>query len=347
LKPAASKLFHNLGVAKDGKSGVRFEDASAASGIGRIPGRGLGVACADFNGDGWPDIFVANDRQANRLWINQRNGTFTEEAVQRGVAFSAIGQALSNTGVAVGSSRNDGLLDLFVPHRTEEANTLWKQGPRGWFNDNAASAGLTSSRWRGTGFGTVMADFDLDGALDIAVVNGRVQRGGPAKDTDLGFWQPYAEHNQLFANDGAGKFRDLSPVNKAFCDRWNVARGLACDDFNGDGALNLLVTTVGGRARLYRNVAPDRGHWLTIRAVDPHLKRDAYGAEVIVKAGNRQWQRWINPGQSYLSSGSPYAHFGLGKVKTYDSIQVIWPDGVKEEFPGGAIDRLVELRKGK
>src|SRR5262249_19023981 len=155
-----------------------------------------------------------------------------------------------------------------------------------------------------TGFGTVLADFDLDGSLDLALVNGRVLRG-PGGDPALGFWAPYAERNQLLAGDGAGKFRDLSPSNKAFCGRADVGRGLACDDLDGDGAPDLLVTATGGRARLFKNVAPDRGHWLTVRAYDPALKRDAYGAEVRVRAGGREWLRLVNPAQSYLCSGSP------------------------------------------
>src|SRR5439155_14841161 len=128
------------------------------------------------------------------------------------------------------------------------------QGPRGRFRDRTVEAGLTAARWRGTGFGTLLADFDLDGSLDLAVVNGRVYRGGPAKDTGLGFWETYAERNQVFANDGAGKFRDLSLSTPALCGNWNVARGLAVADFHNDGAPDLLITTVGGSARLLRNV---------------------------------------------------------------------------------------------
>ena len=130
-------------------------------------------------------------------------------------------------GIAVGDTTNDGLLDLYVTHLTSETNTLWKQGPRGRFKDRTVESGLTATRWRGTGFGTLMADFDLDGSLGIAVVNGRVLRGGPARGTDLGFWETYAERNQLFANDGHGKFRDLSAANKAFCGHYNVAPGLS------------------------------------------------------------------------------------------------------------------------
>jgi hypothetical protein len=250
-------------------------------------------------------------------------------------------------GIAIGDTTGGGMLDLYVTHLGSETNTLWRQGPRGQFKDQTAQAGLMQTRWRGTGFGALMADFDLDGHLDLAVVNGRVHRGGEAKGTGLGFWEPYAERNQLFANDGSGKFRDVSPANKPFCGGWNVGRGLACGDFDNDGAPDLLVSTAGGRARLFRNVAPGRGHWLTVRALDPKLNRDAYGAEVRVKAGQRQWLRLINPGESYLSSSSPLAHFGLGAAARIDAIEVTWPCGARESFPGGAADRPVELRKGE
>lgn len=352
-----SKLFRNRGPAgaKDGKPGarVRFEDVSVASGIGRKPGPGLGVVCADFDGDGWPDIFIANDGQPNCLWMNRRDGTFVDEAVTRNVAYNEMGKAFAGMGVAVGDASNTGLFDLYVTHLNNETNTFWRQTPQGHFKDCTVESGLTATRWRGTGFGTLMADFDLDGALDIAVVNGRVFRGGPARNTDLGFWETYAERNQLFANDGHGKFRDLSPANKAFCGRWNVARGLICDDFDDDGAPDLLVTTIGGPARLFRNVAPERGHWLKVRALDPKLQRDAYGAEVEVKAGERHWLRLLNPAQSFCSSSTPLGLFGLGKATKVDSIRVRWPGpGAPkdswEEFPGPfAVDCFVEVKRGQ
>src|SRR5262249_8427486 len=160
----------------------------------------------------------ANDGQPNRLWINRHDGTFADEAVSRGVAYTATGKAFAGMGVALGDVNGDGLLDLYVTHLTSETNTPWLQGPRGRFRDRTVEAGLTATRWRGTGFGTVLADFDLDGSLDLALVNGRVLRG-PGGDPALGFWAPYAERNQLLAGDGAGKFRDLSPSNKAFCGR--------------------------------------------------------------------------------------------------------------------------------
>ncbi|HEY1188013.1 MAG TPA: VCBS repeat-containing protein, partial [Gemmata sp.] len=147
----------------------RFEDVSSGSGIGAVRGPGLGVSAADFDGDGWPDIFVANDGQPNRLWINQKNGTFADQAVSRGIAFTAAGKAFAGMGVAVGDVNNDGLLDVFVTHLGTEMNNLWRQEPRGQFSDRTAESGLSVPRWRATGFGALMADFNHDGGLDIAV----------------------------------------------------------------------------------------------------------------------------------------------------------------------------------
>jgi hypothetical protein len=343
----AARLFHNRGRGPDGRW-LGFEDVTAKSGLAALPGPGLGVVCADFDGDGWPDIFVANDAQANRLWINQKDGTFQDEAVLRGVAYNALGNAQANMGVALADVDGDGLPDLFVTHLTEETHTLWKQGPRGLFRDRTAALGLAAPRWRGTGFGTVLADFDHDGATDLAVVNGRVARGPVAPAPGLApFWQRYAERNQLFANDGRGQFRDVSPGSPDFCGTPNVARGLAWGDVDGDGALDLLVTTVAGRARLYRNVAPKHGHWLLVRAFDPELTRDAYGAKVTVRAGGRSWVGLVNPAQSYVCSGDPRVHFGLGAAERVDGITVRWPDGLSEKFPGGAADRPLELRRGE
>jgi hypothetical protein len=306
------------------------------------------VVCADFDGDGWPDILVANDGEPNRLWINHHDGTFVDEAVSRGLAVSRRGAPEANMGIALGGVADGDRLDVFVTHLTQETNTLWVQGPRGRYEDRTTSAGLARSRWRGTGFGTVLGDFDQDGALDLAVVNGRVARMAKQREESLGpHWGAYGERNQLFANDGKGRFRDISLDNPAFCGRPNVARGLACGVLNGDGALDLLVTTVGDRARLYRNVAPDRGHWLLVRAVDPRLGgRDACGAEVRVRTGERRRLRLVNPGGSFLCSGDARAHFGLGTAERVDEIEVRWPDGTAETFPGCGVDRSIVLARG-
>ena len=349
FKGTASKLYRNLGRPKEGggEAPVRFADVSLDSGVGRLAGPGLGVYCADFTGDGWPDIFVANDGQANHLWVNQRNDTFKEEAIPRGLAFNAMARPEANMGIAFGDVDGDQLFDVFVTHLNSETNTLWKQGPRGSFRDQTASARLARGRWRGTGWGAVLADFDQDGHLDLALVNGAV-RHGPSPNRDLGpYWGPYAERNQLFANDGNGVFRDLSSSNPDFSGTPRIARGLACGVLNDKGALDLLVTYVAGRARLYRNVTPARGHWLLVRAIDPDLRRDAYGAEVTVHAGGRRWLRCVNPGGSYLCSSDPRVHFGLGSAGRVEAIEVLWPGGDRERFEGGPADQFRVLRRGK
>jgi hypothetical protein len=351
FRGSVAKLFRNLGPQPGG--GVKFQDVTLESGLGRLTGRALGVLCADLDGDGWPDILVANDGSANHLWINQHNGTFKDEAASRGLALNGGGQALANMGIAYGDVDGDGLPDVFVTHLTEETNTLWRQGPAGTFRDQTGPANLAVPRRRGTGFGTVFADFDHDGWLDVAVVNGRVRRAtqpdpratGPRlPGLDL---TPYCERNQLFVNDGTGRFRDASGENGVFCAAPGVYRGLAAGDVDGDGAVDLLVTAIGGKTRLYRNVAPNRGHWLIVRALDPALRRDAYGARVEARAGGRTWLRWVNPEVSYLSSNDPRCHFGLGPHDRVESLAVTWPDGRAEEFPGVPTNQAVTLRKGE
>jgi hypothetical protein len=339
-----SKLFRNKGM-KDGK--VRFDDVTLSSGLATRPGPGLGVLCADFDGDGWPDILIANDGQPNHLWINQHNGTFKEEAILRGVAINGAGAAQAGMGIGWADVNGDGLMDLFITHLPEEGNTLWLQGPRGVFQDQTRLSGLGWPRWRATGFGTTLADFDHDGAPDAVVVNGAVHRRSSAPLTSGPDRTLYTERNQVFVNDGQGRFRDTSPDNPALCGTANIARGLAVGDIDGDGALDLLVTAVGGRARLYRNVTPRRGHWLMVRALDPGLNRDAYGAELSVRAGGRTWVGLIQTASSYLCSNDPRAHFGLGPAESVEAIEVLWPDGAREEFPGGPADQVRTLRKGR
>jgi hypothetical protein len=345
-----TRLFHNLGAAKPGSVAVRFEDTTVPSGLAQKIGPALGVVCADFDGDHWPDIFITDDGQANRLFINQRDGKFTEEATVRGLAYNALGGTAGNMGIALGDVDGDALFDVFVTHLVWEQHALWRQRPRGFFQEQTAVAGLINPAWRATGFGTVFADFDRDGALDLALANGAIKRApGPAprRPEADSFWSPYAQRNQLFANDGSGRFRDVSGANPDFCDTAAVARGLACGDLDNDGAPDLLVMNTGAPARIFRNVAPNRGHWLTLRVVDPARGgRDAYGAEIVIEASGHRWWRLVQPGSSFLVSQDPRVHVGLGAFAVVERINVFWPDGTEENFPGTAVDRFMVLTKG-
>lgn len=336
---------------------VRFADVSLTSGIARQRGPGLGVMCADFNGDRWPDIYVANDGTANFLWINQHDGTFRDEAILRGVAYDAQGRPQAGMGIAWGDVDANGRFDLFVTHLSGETNTLYLSDPAG-FRDAGPAAGLAGPSFPYTGFGTAMADLDHDGDLDVAAVNGRVKRPAAAAPGDSArsdqplsdetFWRNYAEPNQIFLNHGDGRFREFSSRDDPFISTTEVSRGLAMGDIDNDGDLDFLVSNAGGRARLYRNDAPKDGHWLQVRAVEPTAGgRDSYGAVVTVTAGERQWRRMVNAGSSYLSSSDPRVHFGLGSVTAVDAIEVLWPDGTAEIFAGGPVDRLRILRHGE
>jgi hypothetical protein len=341
------RLFHNLGTG-DGQP-VRFADVTVPAGLATKAAPGLGVYAADLTGDGWPDLLIANDGTPNHLWVNQKDGTFKNEAMSRGLALTGNGQPMANMGIAIGDYDGDGQSDVFITHLGTETHTLWRQSPVGFFRDRTQDSRVTKTRWRGTGFGAVGADFDRDGWPDIAFVNGKVYRGTepPGAGHLPEFWRVYAERNQVLRNTGGGKFDDISESNPALCGTPNVARGLAVGDFDNDGRLDLLVTPINDRARLYRNVAVG-GHWLGVRAIDPrHGGRDAYGTTVRVTAGGRTLTQVVQPAHSYLCSSDPRLLFGLGDAATIDLIEVTWPDGTQERRPGGESNRWLELRPAK
>lgn len=348
------KLFRNVTgeSAADDQASVRvprFSDETVRSGIAEHSGPGLGVLSADFNGDRWPDLYVANDGAPNWLWVNQRDGTFRDEAVLRGCATDMLGRSQAGMGVALGDLDEDGHSDLVVTHLAGEMNALyWNRGSLG-FEEDSISAGLGAVSFPYTGFGIAMMDIEHDGDLDLLVVNGRVKRptrdaSGPAPSGD-DIWQLYAEPNQIFVNE-RGAFRLAS--GETFSDPLEVSRGLAVGDIDGDGDLDGVVTNSGDRTRVYRNDAPKLGSWLLVRAVEPNLGgRDAYGAVVTVIAGERRWLRHVNPAFSYLSSSDPRVHFGVGELEKFDRIEVIWPDGSEEIFPGGRAGRVVTVEHGR
>ena len=289
---------------------------SFASGLGRLPGPGLGVVCADFDGDGWPDIFVANDGQPNRLWINQHDGTFKDEAVSRGVAYTAMGKAYAGMGVALGDVDDDGLLDLFVTHlgtRDEHALEAGAARPvprphrrRPAWRPRAGAAPASARSWP-TSTSTAPSTSPSSTAAS--------PDGGPAQDTGAGLL------GAVRRAQPAVRQRRRGQVPRCLAGQQGVLRPLERGPRPGLRRLRRRrgAGPAGDRRSAaapgcIRNVAPNRGHWLKVRAVDPKLKRDAYGAEVRVRAGDRKWLRLVNPAESYLCSSSPRALFGLGKA---------------------------------
>jgi hypothetical protein len=322
-----------------------FTDVSVASGVGGYAGRGLGVICADLSGDGLVDVYVANDGEANVAWINDGAGGFENRALVMGLAVSGAGEFEAGMGIAAGDCDADGDLDLLVTHLVQQTNTLYRQVAPGTFADATSVAGLGAPSIDETGFGAAFLDADLDGDLDLLVANGRVTRRVAHADADLGpHWTPYAEPNALYVNDGTGRFAPAGRDAGDLSAHVEVSRGLAVGDLDADGDLDVVVTNGNGTVRLYRNEMPRDGHWLIVRAID--AGRDALGAQVVVEAGDRRWRRDVRPAHSYLSSSDPRPHFGLGDASTVDRITVTWPDGTTEVFEGGAVDRIVEVRRG-
>ena len=263
-----AKLYRNLGGA-DGESPVRFVDVSGPSGIASKTGAGLGVVCADFNNDHWPDVFVANDGHANFLWMNQLNGTFREEAILLGVAYDRLGRGQANMGIAIGDLNDDERQDVLVTHLEGEATTLWLSAADG-FEDASAPSGIFAASFPYTGFGVALFDLENDGDLDVAAANGRIRRkmkdrinGNPSSPSEpANPWLKYAEPNQLLVNDGTVKFEEYFSSRDTFLRENDVSRALLAGDIDNDGDLDLLVVNVAGPARLYRNDAAPRGNWL-------------------------------------------------------------------------------------
>ena len=325
-----------------------FTDVSVGSGIASIAAAGLGVVSEDFNGDGWPDLYVANDAYANHLWTNRGDGTFRDDAIGLGVAFNLHGQAEAGMGLVVADLDGDGGPDLVVTHLGHESNTLYRNlgGNRG-FVDATGASGLGASSMPWTGFGAVAFDADLDGDPDLAVANGRVTRGDPHGGAMVQApWDMFVEPNLFYENDGAGVFTSAADLGGLFCRRFEITRGLAMGDLDGDGDIDLLLANVQGPARLFRNDAPRRGHWIIVRAIDPALARDAIGARIRVVCGARSFERTITRGGSYLASSDVRAHVGLGPCATVDRIEVAWPDGSRENFAVPGVDRVVTLLRG-
>lgn len=323
-----------------------FADVSADVGIGSAPGKGLGVAAADVDNDGTLEIYVANDGEPNFLWTLGPDGVFSDVAVRSGVAVNAVGRPEAGMGIAVGDADGDGSADLFVTHLGGESHTLYRAFDGGLFVDETSARGLQGPSLPYTGFGTAFSDVDNDGDLDLIVANGRINRDIPVSDAPSGFSGPYAEPDRLYLNDGRGFFTDAGEAAGDLVRRPGMSRGLASADFDDDGRIDVLVIEAGGPARLYRNTGP-AGHWVGLLLVDATLGgRVAIGARATLFAGARTQVRSVFPNAGYLSSHDPRIHFGLGGAQP-DSLEVVWPDGVREMFPPPARDAYSTVERGE
>jgi hypothetical protein len=335
-KPVQDRLYRNVG------SG-RFSDVTIASGIAKTTGNGMGVVTGDYNGDGWLDLYVANDATPNQLWINRRDGTFVDQGFLSGSAVNAAGNPEGSMGIASGDVDRDGDEDLFVTNLVGETHVLYTNTGSGLFEDARTRAGLGTTTVASTGFGTAWLDYDNDGWLDLFFTSGGVtivpaQRGQP---------RPYRMRNQLFRNAANGRFADVSGEAGASFTAPDVGRGAATGDLDNDGDLDMVLTTNGGPARVFLNQTNAAHHWLGVRLEQGRFDPRAFGAWVgVERAGQATLWRRVGTDGSYLSASDSRLHYGLGPSAVASAVVVQWPDGTRERFTGVSADQTVTLRRG-
>ncbi len=336
-----SRLYHNRG------NGT-FEDVTAKALLGGAYGPALGASTADFNNDGWIDLYVANDGQPNQLWINQHDGTFKDTAFLAGAAVSGSGQAEASMGVDAGDIDNDGDEDLIVTNWLDQMNAVYVNDGRGNFEDRRAATGLGAPSLAKTGFGAAWFDFDRDGWLDVFVANGGVATIEAQARAHEAF--PLKMTPQLYRNTGGGRFDDVSGQAGAVFKIADVGRGVAFGDIDNDGDVDLIVGNTNGPLRLLVNNHPNQNHWVGLRLVgsaNGGRMRDMVGARLeIVRAGLPTLWRRARADGSYASANDPRVLVGLGASTAAPTVRVTWPSGRSETFAGVGIDRYATLVEG-
>ncbi len=322
-----------------------FEDISTSSRIAATAGAGLGVISADFDDDGWLDLFVANDGEANHLWLNGKDGTFLDEGLLAGVAVNREGSPEASMGVAAGDVDNDGDPDLFMTHLMGESNTLYVNQGLATFEDRSIESGLAAGSLAFTSFGTLFLDIDNDGWLDLFAASGAVRLLESL--AEAGDPYPLGQSNQLFRSLGGGRFEDISGRAGPSFALTEVSRGAAAGDIDNDGDTDLLLTNNSGPARLLRNRAADGKPWVGLRLVSA-TGRDLLGTRVELRreGATSLWRQAATDG-SYCSASDPRVLFGLGEGEKLLGLTVHWPDGQKETWPSPPLRRYTTLSQGK
>jgi len=319
-----------------------FEDVTATSGIFDPSSKSLGVAMLDDDQDGWPDLVVANDTQPNKLYRNQRNGTFKDVAVEAGVAFSADGAARAGMGVDAGDLDPSGRSTVAVTNFDNEMIGLYRPLGAGLYRDDALQAGVGVPSRNTLGFGCAFLDIDLNGSLDLVVANGHIDETVRRIRGRVG----YAQAPHLFLNQGDATFRDVAASSADFA-RPKVGRGLAVGDFDRDGDLDILITTNNGPAYLFRNDQTAGNRSVRFRLVGTKSNRDAIGATVRIFHDGSSQSRTVKSGSSYLSQSELPVTFGVGRRDRVDRVVIAWPSGRTEEFTNVATGRAYDCVEGK
>ena len=330
----------NVLYRNDGKG--RFEDVSERSGITRASGTyGLGVSTLDFNDDGWVDLYVANDSNPSALYLNNRDGTFKDIAVEAGCAYSQDGKPQAGMGVAVGDYDRNGTMDLFKTNFAGDTSTLYANTGKGFCEDRTFAAGIgLNTRWLGWGVGFV--DLDNDGWLDLFVVNGHVYPEVERVKTEAG----YKQRKVVYRNAGNGRFDDVSERLGPPVTTPAAGRGAAFADFDNDGDVDVVVNNVHAPPDLFRLDSPPGAHWLTVKLVGTASNRNAIGARVrIVGPGGTQVDE-VRGGGSYYSQNDFLVHFGLGRSTSVERVEVRWPNGLEEHWTGITVDRILSFKEG-
>ena len=337
-RPHPDVLYRNLG---DGT----FEDVTAAAGLAREFGPALGAAAADFDGDGWIDLFVANDQRENQLWMNQGDGTFANRALAAGAALGAGGNAKADMGVDAGDFDNDGDEDLFITELSGQGSTLYVNDGAGLFRDRSAPLGIRAPSLPYTGFGTAWIDIDNDGWLDIVAANGAVVLNFETFGPD----NPFAldQRNQVFRNVGGARFEATTDRAGSVFELSEVSRGAAFGDVDNDGDTDVLMANAAGPVRLLLNEVGHRRHWLGLRLVGTDTRRDMVGTrvQVVRRDGTTLWRRARADG-SFASANDPRVLVGLGESDGISLVRVFWPDGEIEEWTDVPSDRYTTLTQG-